>query len=1050
MEAAQRQQPLENLTNSSIRQELLGTVSGPCHGRTWVPVLVHEPSGTKYIPLCSIRAVYSTMTRLETEDGVLIQPQMGFDNLGNETIPRKQEIEPTASTTSADMTEPMLEEPITTSKSSRDADNNGHGTVMVKDKPAKSYSKDPTESDSEIEVNYENTSDEEEKDPKEDPVRPRKTSSIQSVQALVPVDTDQTTGGESHPPHPLETEKDGLVTTKESVQETVDPFEWIEYFPGRVIHVVHDRTSLDEGPVPAPQPDRPQDQDPNQNQIQIQNETQSQSQHQPPLDPSQFLQADIGTLNSTLAATALLSFQDAYWQRFRQETQKMLAEQVQSLRQSLGVITAAPYPNPVSSSSLDPTPSLIKTEVLSLASRLEEGNASASSSRSVVAQQSRVSSPKRARESSVEPTDRRSQEKQPRLDSQSIVRKEERYESYRSDTRSSLRRRSQSPDTRTSPRRRSRSPKPCTSPKRRSRSPSPRSSPKRRHLSPDTDSRKRRSPRREREDSRERRRDRERVLSPQRPMHASESSNRRRDPLPPPQPPQPQSRRSSGIAESSQSVARSWTGATTITVRDAEETRNFVSFLQKGYRDTRLDLTMDWAWERQDMEKLYHAIMNSQIKTLFLNCKIPQIPQTRSGSSSGLKTSRTPFDPLVKLLGARKLQEIHLLEVPDVLLASNTAVPFDLSHLDKVRIRLDMDKIKTAPRVTQFLERATHLRDLIVDCGPHHYRESFEAIIRPIAKIWSTKYDGPSALSLARAGGAMFDFPMPIQPDTTPKPPPFVNIQYHHQHAFPFLSIKVERDKGFIREFTLDMAASPPSTVIHKHSWITAFDSRSDMASPLTALRLKNMREESWIPDLLQWIQAVHRKGGHQVALEELYIHCKTLTQFRTFCEFIENARSTLLSIELVDIWPKPTGPPPPPVTAEQKEQPKPGRKKEEEKEEGAWSSGEEGEAKDIIPQGPHHRSSSSGGGGPSEWTVFFKSLNFMTLTNLHLEKNNLTDMDITAFVDCLQHATEQGKYPLALKTLRLVKTEVTAKGLKELILACTKNRWAFKLDHRD
>jgi hypothetical protein len=529
-------------------------------------------------------------------------------------------------------------------------------------------------------------------------------------------------------------------------------------------------------------------------------------------------------------------------------------------------------------------------------------------------------------------------------------------------------------------------------------------------------------------------------------MHASESSNRRRDALPPPQ---PQSRRGSGIAESSQSVARPWTGVTTITLRNADETRDFVSFLEKGYHDTRLDLTMDWAWERQDMEKLYHAIMTSQIKTLFLNCKIPQIPQARSGSSSGLKTSRTPFDPLVKLLGVRKLQEIHLMEVPDVLLASNTAVPFDLSHLDKLRIRLDMDKIKTAPRVTQFLERATHLSDLIVDCGPHHYRESFEAIIRPIAKVWSTKYDGPSASALARAVGAMFDFPMQIQPDTTPKPPPFVNIHYHHhQRDFPFLSIKVERDKGFIREFTLDMAASPPSTVIHKQSWITVFDSRSDMASPLTALRLKNLREESWVPDLLQWIQAVHRKGGHQVALEELHIHCKALTQFRPFCEFIENARSTLLSIELVDIWSKRTEPlpPPPSVTAGQKEQPQPGRKKEEEeKEEGAWSSGEEGDAKNI-PQG-HHRSSS---GGRLEWTVFFKSLNFKTLTNLHLEKTNLTDMDITALVDCLQHATEQGKHPLALKTLHLIKTEVTAKGLKELILACTKNRWAFKLDHKD
>ncbi|KAF9363038.1 hypothetical protein BGX34_005015 [Mortierella sp. NVP85] len=1035
MEAAQRQQPLENSTNSSIRQELLGTISGPSHGRTWVPVLVHEPSGTKYIPVSSIRAVYPTMTRLESEDGVLIQPQIGFDNLWNETITREQDIEPTASTTSANMTELVLEEPTTTIKSSLNTDSSGHGAVMVKDKPAKSYSKDPTESDSEIKVNYENTSDEEEKDPKEDPVRPRKTSSTQPVQALDPVDTDQTTGGESHLPHPQEAGKEGLVTTKESVQETVEPFEWIEYFPGRVIHVVHDRASLDDDLVPAPQPDRSQDQNQNQN------ETQSQSQHQPPLDPSQFPQVDIGMLNSTLTATALLSFQDAYWQRFRLETQRMLAEQVQSLRQNLGVITATPYSNPVYSSNLDPTPSLIKTETLSRASRLEEGNASASSSRSVVVQQGRISSPKRARESSVGPTGRRSQEKQPRLDSQSMVRKEERYESHRSDTRSSIKRRSQSPDTRTSPRRRSQSPKPRAGPRGRSRSPSPRSSPKRRHQSPDTDSRKRRSPRREREDSRERRRDRERALSPQRSMHTSESLNRRRDPPPPPQ---PQSRRGSGIPESSQSMVRPWTmGATKITLRNAEETRDFVSFLERGCYDTRLDLTMDWAWERQDMEKLYHAIMSSQIKTLFLNCKMPQIPQTRSGSSGGLKTSRTPFDPLVKLLGVKRLQEIHLIEVPDVLLASNTAVPFDLSHLDKLRIRLDMDKIKTAPRVTQFLERATHLSDLIVDCGPHHYRESFEAIIRPIAKIWSTKYDGPSASALARADGAMLDYPMPIQPDTRPKPPPFINIQYHHQHDLPFLSIKVERDKGFIREFTLDVAASPPSTVIHKHSWITVFDSRSDMASPLTALRLKNLREESWVPDLLQWIQAVHRKGGHQVALEELHIHCRTLTQFRPFCEFIENARSTLLSIELVDVWPKRTEPSS--VTAGQKERPQPGRKEEEEKEEGAWSSGEEGETKDT-PQG-HHRSSS---GGRSDWTVFFKSLNFKTLTNLHLEKTNLTDMDITALVDCLQHATEQGKHPLTLKTLHFVKTEVTAKGLKELILACTKNRWAFKLDHKD
>ncbi|KAG0024119.1 hypothetical protein BGZ80_005884 [Entomortierella chlamydospora] len=70
-------------------QGFIATIGGPCHGPVRVPVKVHERTGLKYIPMSSIRAMYPDMVRLEIE-GETIKPNVGFDFHGIPGCPQAQ------------------------------------------------------------------------------------------------------------------------------------------------------------------------------------------------------------------------------------------------------------------------------------------------------------------------------------------------------------------------------------------------------------------------------------------------------------------------------------------------------------------------------------------------------------------------------------------------------------------------------------------------------------------------------------------------------------------------------------------------------------------------------------------------------------------------------------------------------------------------------------------------------------------------------------------------------------------------------------------------
>ncbi|KAI8357678.1 hypothetical protein B0O80DRAFT_445561 [Mortierella sp. GBAus27b] len=364
------------------------------------------------------------------------------------------------------------------------------------------------------------------------------------------------------------------------------------------------------------------------------------------------------------------------------------------------------------------------------------------------------------------------------------------------------------------------------------------------------------------------------------------------------------------------------------------------------------------------------------------------------------------------------------------------------------------------------MARLGHIRHLIIDCAPHPYHDSLQGLIRPILITWRSKFDLGYRQGHDLLPGQPLTRPITAQDKHGSNPSTYLDIQYNHADT-AVLFVKVERSFGLVREFTYDMAGlQRPNN--DGAFWIKVFDPTKDLASPLTALRLKNLHDDSWLPGMLEWIQAVRRKGGHQVSLQELRLDCRHIgsARFWMLCEFIDIARSTLLSVKLVDVYPAPAaaakalvfGPSERAMAAEAAAAAaaaatKGAIGKQADKDHHSDSSDEEGQISDgkkdrEEEQAKQQPPSSKDPSARSDWRRLFRSLDFGTLTKLHIERANLADEDMTTLVDCLVRTCRHGR-SLALKTLYLFNTQVEAKGMKELVMASSRYGWDIKVDIR-
>ncbi|KAF9949624.1 hypothetical protein BGZ65_007187 [Modicella reniformis] len=432
---------------------------------------------------------------------------------------------------------------------------------------------------------------------------------------------------------------------------------------------------------------------------------------------------------------------------------------------------------------------------------------------------------------------------------------------------------------------------------------------------------------------------------------------------------------------------------------------------------------MGWAWDRQAMNEFVETLKGSRIQVLFLKCMVDaaDAEDRPVPDSSGIKASRTRrFDPLVKLLGLANVKEIRLLETPDIVHESTQSLPFDLSHLRTLQLRLEgMDQVKdeVGDRVIQLLERTTHLRELTLDCKPHAYGNSLTTFVKPIAEGARKYFDHSRSRRQPCSEQNEYRRQMQETRDPQERPPECVEIKYNHKDKL-VLVVKVERSMGLIREFSLDLAGE-----MEYGYWTSIFQPNSDLSSNLTTLRLTNLRDNVWVEQLRDWIQAMNRMGHvgrHRLWLQELLIDCKELgTEFQKFYDFIFGARSTLLLAKFVNFYPKLKEAGPDKV-----------RNVEEEMEEG------------------EERSTLRDRRAKTEWGRFFRSLNFGLLKELEIERANLRDEDIKSLMDSLSYA--KWKYgSLTLRKLCLFNTQVTKQGVGELIRTMKRSSWNINVEYR-
>ncbi|KAF9959316.1 hypothetical protein BGZ72_009893 [Mortierella alpina] len=413
------------------------------------------------------------------------------------------------------------------------------------------------------------------------------------------------------------------------------------------------------------------------------------------------------------------------------------------------------------------------------------------------------------------------------------------------------------------------------------------------------------------------------------------------------------------------------TQAITVSLSSWPIAQKFYKFLCfKQYHGIWLDVSFRWYWGQRDMDEFVLAVESSKIQILFLNGQESQKRRI---------TPSTRCDPLVRLLGHKSLKELHLVDMPDILRYSTASLPADLSHLQVLELSFKLVDRNSQQngRFFELIKATTHLRHLQLEAPPADLPDHMKLIKRAI------EASNPRRMPLAESK------------PSAKKPPSTVEVQFYHSGK-SWVTLQIERASADIREFSLDLgdalcrsysSSSRDGSILSiMNKWTCFFG--SDLSHSLTALRIKNQLDDSWILPLLEWIKA-HRRSK-RTSLQELRVDCQSMSKprFKDFCGLLDEAGSTATTLRLTHMT--------------------------------------------FLIR--------------ADWVLFFRSLNFAMLKVLHLEGANLGDREVRELVGCLKDVSRRDR-SLKLTKLKLQKTIVSSVGWKDLQNECARNGWTFTVD---
>ncbi|CAO3565972.1 unnamed protein product [Mortierella alpina] len=818
--------------SSALQQGLLGTVLSPSLGTASALVSIQVHEGMEYISVASIRALYPTMVRLEV-DGHTVTPTLGF---------RSKDRDP-ANESQPSLPEVVLDAEAHSSESSCQRRDSAEATSLGE------FVHALINVDESLGLEKSTTQQE---DLQESPAQVDSNDPI--VAATLTLAAER--GAESDIISPKHDETIGAITPCPA-----DDIEWIEYHPGKIIHVVHDLAAL--SCEFSPDAER---QHILMEPFKVAVPGSTGHSQEPLLPNAAPAQAPSPISNS------LDDLPESYWLRFRQEMEEVVLKfllskdpsaepeehhreafeeaMALSIHRQVERVTRRPaMPSPLSKSiSRDPSTSPSS----------EDGSHEDGAARSM--------SPDSEDSSNSDRTLSESTSESHSSDSSSSGSSSPEH-SISDDSTS----RSASPENdgssgsawgssiSTGTRQASRSPK-------RARSPPPL-----------------RDSHRPRED-----RKRHRVDHDDTSDHAFTTTNRQRK------------RDSvatnelfvfsgSGLArfveDQKGTIHNLKTQAITVSLSSWPIAQQFCKFLcSKQYHGIWLDVSFTWNWGPVDMDEFVRAVESTNIQVLFLNRNVSQ--QHWSATSHHC-------DSLVRLLSHKTLKELHLTDMPDILRHSKGPLPTDLSHLRVLELsyRLADRDGQQNGRFLELVKAATHLRHLILDAPP----EDFLGIMKQIRR----------AIEAARPRRA----PLVEYQPSAKKPPSSVDVQFSHGGKSR-LTLQIERAIVEIRECSLNFGGSvcrsyPFTSRSRAEDSIRAIWThflRSDLSHSLTTLRIRNQVDDSWISPLLEWCKA-HRRSK-KALLQEIEVDCQRIpkSRFSDFCELLDEVGSTVTRLRLANM----------------------------------------------------------------------------------------------------------------------------------------------------
>lgn len=243
----------------------------------------------------------------------------------------------------------------------------------------------------------------------------------------------------------------------------------------------------------------------------------------------------------------------------------------------------------------------------------------------------------------------------------------------------------------------------------------------------------------------------------------------------------------------------------------------------------RLDIKLDWAWTKVDLERLAAAVRGCRFNTLTVNGgnSRPQLHHRATNKHAATPLAATLFDPLIQLFSFRPLTRIHFENMPDCLQEFSVDFPADPSHLEILQVHLGIFNWDYPPGQTFFrlARRLSHIKLLIVECPLEDYRAY-------LMNIWI---------------GLMAPSAAPINTFSTEPPSQDIQVRLLSRgmaHATAFF-----RRQGAVPEsLFVDLG------FIDKYEVTWEYLLNNTIAENIHTFRLNRAPTEKWFPFVLKWL----------------------------------------------------------------------------------------------------------------------------------------------------------------------------------------------------